>query len=150
MCLMMVGQLILDVCSLALNAFFTFNREDVRGDKGTGILGTLEQEDWEGRIRTSNYASLVLQEKLRTRGRGPFVKPVWAGGKEVPHPVRAEKALPGQGKHQKQSPTPPAQSCFSSGASQLPVELPSSAGSRAHRLLTVAYVYKGILTAKVV
>lgn len=26
-----------------LDAFFTFNREDTRGDKGTGILGMLEQ-----------------------------------------------------------------------------------------------------------
>lgn len=42
MCLMMVGQLILDVCSLALDAFFTFNREDSRGDKDTGNLGAVE------------------------------------------------------------------------------------------------------------
>lgn len=41
-CFMMVGQLNLDVCSLALDAFFTFNREDTRGDKGTGILGAPE------------------------------------------------------------------------------------------------------------
>lgn len=41
-CLMMAGHLILDVCSLALHAFFTFNREDTRRDKGTRILGTLE------------------------------------------------------------------------------------------------------------
>lgn len=39
----MVGQLILDVWSLVLDAFFTFNREDTGGDKGTGILGMLEQ-----------------------------------------------------------------------------------------------------------
>lgn len=49
---------------------------------------------------------------------------VWDGGKEVHHPVRAEKALPGQGKQQRQGTPPAAESCFSSGASQLPAELP--------------------------
>lgn len=50
-------------------------------------MGTLEQEDWEGRVRTSNSTSLVLQEKLKNREGGPFVKLVWGGGKEVPHAV---------------------------------------------------------------
>lgn len=49
---------------------------------------------------------------------------MWGGGKEVPHPVRAERALPGQEKQQRQGTTPAAKSRFSSGASQLPAELP--------------------------
>ena len=100
--LTMFSQLILDVCSLALDTFSSSNRGDTKGDKSTDVLGVMQQ----GRLgRTSNDASVILQEKFRTKERScllagvtflpppalelgsPFLKPVRSGGKEVPHPI---------------------------------------------------------------
>ena len=103
----MVSQLTQDICSLALDAFCSSNRGHTRGEEINSQVSWVQwnREDWGGRRRTSNDASLILQEKFRTKERSclragaaclpspevglesPFVKPVCSAGKEVPHPI---------------------------------------------------------------